>query len=156
MKVNCWDWLAIRTNTVSTLKAWLRRTRTDRDTFHSPLIFTLEDICAEPSTFSDWRQPAWCGVWVRKEGQAGRPQAVGAWGWEFLSPQLQVQEEQCWERQAATPRSVETDSPPLALSPTKFWLFNNVYIFVVVNCRALFSCLTWSHQGETHQKIKFT
>lgn len=61
----------IRTNTVSTLKAWLRRTGTNREGFSSALIFTLGDICAKPSRFSDQRQPASCGRWVRKEGQAG-------------------------------------------------------------------------------------
>lgn len=70
-KVNCWDWLMIRTNTISTLKAWLRRTGTNREGFYSALIFTLRDICAKPSRFSDQRQPVSCRGWVRKEGQAG-------------------------------------------------------------------------------------
>lgn len=144
-KVNCWDRLMIRTNTVSTLKARLRRTGTNREGFYSALIFTLGDVCAEPSRFSEWRQPAWCRGWVRKEGRTG-----GRGQWEFLSPQLQVQEEQCWERWSATPRSAETDSPPPVLSPTTSWLFNNIYTFPVVNCGALFSCPTWWLQGETH------
>lgn len=115
-KVNCWDGLMIRTNAVSTLKSPIRRTGTNRGHFYSALIFTLGGVCAKPSRFSDWRQTAAQGRGVRKEGRVGgcgqRGPRVGV-----PLPQLRVQQEQCWERQAATPRSAETDRPHRCYSP---------------------------------------
>lgn len=126
-KVNCWDQLMIRSNTVSTLKAELRRAGTNREGFYSSLVFTLGDVCAKPSRFSDRRRSALYGRSLRKEGPAGSSWhagkgSTGRWervGQEFLSLVLKVWEEQCWERQAATPRSAKTDNPPPVLSPPR-------------------------------------